>query len=226
MSNILNKSVTTRAGLKQSLHRSREENVPVATVWTRSEVIGIAKATCVFCHGFGLRPVLHGAPVPCNCVFRAIFRICHGRYRECQALAAHTNGIGIERRGGPSGYRLYSRRRQEYAADFCLVSRRTLNEADYELFRLHFLLDGDWQACCRRLNTDRGTFFHRVYSIAERLGRQFAEVRPYALYPLAAYFEGVVQSSVASAPPEVDTEEPPVPGLFRWGGQRMTARRR
>jgi hypothetical protein len=57
------------------------------SVWSRSEVIGIAKASCAFCHGFGMRPVLGGRPVPCHCVFRAIFRICHARYRECVAGA-------------------------------------------------------------------------------------------------------------------------------------------
>jgi hypothetical protein len=196
------------------------------SMWSRSGVIGIAKASCTFCHGFGMRPVLVGQPVPCKCVFRAIFRACYARYRECEAMVRHTQGVTIERATGPSGYRLYSRKRQEFTADFCLVARRILVPADYELFRLHFLGDADWRVCCRKLNIDRGTFFHRTYLITEFLGRTFAELRPYPLYPVKEYFGGVVQStSLSLLPPELDAEEAPPPGVFQWGGQRMVARR-
>ena len=194
-------------------------------MWTRSEVIGIAKASCTFCHGYGMLPVLHGVQVPCNCVFRAIFRICHARYRECEVMAAHTNGLGLERGGGPTGYRLYSRKRQEFTADFDLVARRILVPDDYELFRLHHLGTADWRVCCRKLNVDRGTFFHRVYSVAASLGRMFAELRPYPLYPIRDYFGGVVQSSnLTLLTPELDAEEAPPPGLFQWGGHRDAVR--
>jgi hypothetical protein len=195
-------------------------------IWTRSQVIGLANATCTFCHGYGMLPMLRGAELPCRCVFRAIFRICHGRYRECESMAMHTNGVGIERVGGPTGYSLYSRKHQEYTADFCLVAHRILEPLDYEIFRLHYQGVADWRVCCRRLRLDRGTFFHRVYALTELLGRTFAELQPYPLYPVAAYFEGVVQSpDQPAATLDVDAEEPFVPGLFRWGGQRMTARR-
>jgi hypothetical protein len=33
------------------------------------------------------------------------------------------------------------------------------------------------------------------------MGRAFAELRPYPLYPLAAYFEGAVQTRHADSPP-------------------------
>jgi hypothetical protein len=209
-------------------------------------VIGIAKATCVFCHGYGLRPALRGAPVPCACVFRAIFRICHARYRECEAMAAHAGGISLERARGPSRYRIYARKREEYTADFGLVARRSLNLPEYELFRLHYLGDADWHICCRRLRLDRGTFFHCMYAITERLGRTFAELRPYPLYPIAGYF-GAVQSSEQYVLPleadgadysggavessdqhvprfETDAGEEPPLYVFRWGPQRMVAR--
>jgi hypothetical protein len=41
------------------------------------------------------------------------------------------------------------------------------------------------------MNIDRGSFFHHVYNIEDRLGRVFAELTPYALYPVAEYFSGV-----------------------------------
>jgi hypothetical protein len=167
--------------------------------WERSNVIGLAKASCNFCHGYGMRPVLRGTEAPCNCVFRAVFRACYRRFRECVALGSHTNAVTWERCGGPSGYRAYSRKREEFMADFCLVSRRTLEENEYGVFRSHFLLGGDWKLCCPRLHIDRGTFYHLVYTIEHRLGRVFAELAPYPLYPVAEYFSGMTRYDVQRA---------------------------
>jgi hypothetical protein len=76
-------------------------------------------------------------------------------------------------------------------ADFCLVSRRTLEDLEYRIFRNHFLLGADWKLCCRQMNLDRGSFFHHVYNIEDHLGRVFAELTPYPLYPIAEYFSGM-----------------------------------
>jgi hypothetical protein len=78
-------------------------------------------------------------------------------------------------------------------ADFCLVSRRALDDFEHRIFRFHFLLGADWKLCCRQLGIDRGTFFHAVYRIEQRLGRTFAELRPYPLFPLDEYFSGMVR---------------------------------
>jgi len=75
-------------------------------------------------------------------------------------------------------------------ADFCLVSRRTLEDFEHRIFRVHYLLGADWRLCCRQLKMDRGKFFHHVYDIESRLGRVFAELTPYALYPVSEYFVG------------------------------------
>jgi hypothetical protein len=75
-------------------------------------------------------------------------------------------------------------------ADFCLISRRALDQFEHRIFRAHFLLGADWKLCCRQLGVDRPTFFSTVYRIEEKLGRRFAEVRPYPLYPLDEYFTG------------------------------------
>ncbi|HUB83990.1 MAG TPA: hypothetical protein VMB03_34580 [Bryobacteraceae bacterium] len=132
-------------------------------------------------------------------MFRAIFRVCYRRFRECIALGAHTNPVTWERCGGPTGYRAYSRKREEYMADFCLVSKRTLEEIENRVFRLHFLLGADWRLCCRRLGLDRGTYFHVIYRIENRLGRVFAELVPYPLYPVAEYFNGTDRYEIARA---------------------------
>ena len=97
------------------------------------------------------------------------------------------------------GYRTYSRKREEYMADFCLVTRRTLEEFEYKLFRYHYLLGADWRLCCRQLKMERGVFFHLVYSIENRLGRVFAELTPYALYPVSEYFAGTTRRDAQPA---------------------------
>ena len=176
--------------------------------WDRSNVLGLAKASCNFCHGYGLLPVLRGEESPCHCVFRAIFRACYRRFRECVALGAHTNPITWERCGGPSGYRAYSRKREEYMADFYLVSQRTLEDDEKPVFRYHFMLGADWKACCQRLKIDRGTYFHLVYSIESRLGRVFAELAPYPLYPVAEYFSGMDRYDVQRAAVKTMVQDP------------------
>ncbi len=157
--------------------------------WNRSSSIGIAKVSCVFCHGNGTR-ISRGREVTCHCAYRAAFRACLNRFRECTAAGARTSTVSFETYGGRIGRRTYSRKNEEYMADFCLVSRRVLNDFDYKLFRYHFLLGADWKLCCRQLHIDRGTFFHVVYSIEKQLGRAFAELKPYALYPVGEYFNG------------------------------------
>jgi hypothetical protein len=94
---------------------------------------------------------------------------------------------------GREGHRAYSLKREEYMADFCLVSRRTLDDFEYRLFRYHHLLGADWRLCCRQLKMERGDFFHALYRVEQKLGKVFAELEPYPLYPLRDYFNSVVQ---------------------------------
>ncbi|HLY18739.1 MAG TPA: hypothetical protein VKR61_16020 [Bryobacteraceae bacterium] len=83
-------------------------------------------------------------------------------------------------------------------ADFCLISRRTLTPMEYDVFRFHFLLGADWKLCCCRLHIDRGTFFHTVYRIEQKLGRVFRELEPYSLFPLDEYFGGTMSNDLDS----------------------------
>jgi hypothetical protein len=151
-----------------------------------------------------VRFVGNGREAPCNCVFRAVFRACFNRFRESAAQGAHTGSVSLEFCGGRDGHRTYSRKREEYLADFCLVSRRVLGDYEHKIFRFHFLLGADWRLCCRQLKMDRGSFFHSIYRIEQRLGRAFAELEPYALYPPREYFGGMVRKvagqSLLSAP--------------------------
>lgn len=172
--------------------------------WTRSDTIGLAKVSCAHCHGYGLRTGLRGKESPCNCVFRAIFRACYARFRQCAAKEKYMSRVSLELcSGGKDGRRTFSRKTEDYLADFSLISRRILTEFDYAVFRYHFLLGADWKLCCRRLNIDRGTFFHAVYRIEQQLGRTFRELEPYGLYPLDEYFGGKIVEAQPSQPSRV-----------------------
>ena len=178
--------------------------------WTRSETLALAQQSCTFCYGLGLRPGRSGASTPCNCVFRAVFRACYARFRQCASKEKYISRVSLEANPGRQRKSVWGLKNEEYIADFCLVSRRTLNEYEYQIFKYHFLLSADWKLCCRKLNIDRGTFFHEVYRIQQKLGRTFRELEPHALFPLDEYFAGTGKATVqAPSAFPVKTEEPP-----------------
>jgi len=86
----------------------------------------------------------------------------------------------------------WGRKNEEYMADFVLISKRALLPDEYLIFKYHFLLGADWKLCARKLKVDRGTLFHTVYRIQRKLGREFAELKPYSLFPLDEYFSDKV----------------------------------
>lgn len=147
--------------------------------WTRSETLVLAMHNCTQCRGAGLRLSAKGAPAPCNCVFRAIFRICYDRFIRCTEQERYVSRVSQEAHLGKSRPSSWGRKDEEYIADFCLVSRRTLTASEDKIFRYHFLLGADWKLCARKLGIDRGTFFHAVYRIEQKLGRVFRELEPY-----------------------------------------------
>ncbi len=98
---------------------------------------------------------------------------------------------------------VWCRKDEEYIADFYLVSKRSLTREEYRIFSAHFLLGADWKLCCRKLNTDRGTFFHLLYRLQAKLGRIYRELRPYGLYPLDEYFGTVVRAEPAPSSAKV-----------------------
>lgn len=179
--------------------------------WNRTNLIGLAKASCTYCQGHGLRLIHKDKEVPCNCVFRAMFRSCYNRFRECAIMGAQPGKVSLESGKGPTGHAIYSRKREEYAADFVIVSRRVLTEEELRIFRFHFLLGADWRLCCDQLRMDRGDFFHMVYRIEQVLGKTFATLEPYGLYPLAEYFGTVVDRALpCELPPPLRKRQAPV----------------
>jgi hypothetical protein len=152
-------------------------------------------------------------------VFRSIFRACHARFRQCAMKEKHISRVSLESNPGRQRKSVWGMKNEEYMADFCLVSRRNLGEYEYKVFKFHFLLGADWKLCCRKLNIDRGTFFHEVYRIQQKLGRIFRELEPHALFPLDEYFNGTPRSIEESTatPFKVEPESTaPLKNLLRF----------
>ena len=179
--------------------------------WNRSETIALAKTSCTHCHGDGLRPGRGGKPSACNCVLRAIFRACYARFRHCVTKKKYMSKVTLTFCAGKDRRLTWVRKDEDYVADFCLVSRRTLDDFEYKVFRFHFLLGADWKLCCRQMKIDRGTFFHAVYRLEQKLGRVFRDLEPYSLYPLDEYFGGTVRKAPSpTAPLVTEMPKPPV----------------
>lgn len=168
--------------------------------WTRSETIGLAYVQCTTCHGLGLRAVKQGKDAPCNCVLRSIFRACFRRFRQSVEKEKHLSQCTIQFTRGRERSMTWGRKDEEYIADFLLMTRRLLSDAEYRIFKFHYLLGADWRMCCTKLKMDRGEFFHQIYRIEARLGRAFREQEPYGLFPLDEYFHGATKEVVASMP--------------------------
>jgi len=164
----------------------------------------MAKESCTLCQGTGLRFGRGVNSAPCSCVFRAIFRACYRKFRYLAQQEKHISRVRMEPvvRGRDRSYS-WGMKDEEYMADFLLVSRRSLDEKEYQLFRFHFLLGADWKLCCARLKMDRGDFFHEVYRIQRKLGRVYRELKPYALFPLDEYFGGSVRKDLPKRSPTV-----------------------
>ena len=179
----------------------------------------MSSADCAHCAGLG-RVALKRRPEPdrtCDCVWRAVFRAClkrylkiHGQQQETVFPRCILERFGFRDRKGEKYAFQWGRLNEEYCADFWLVSKRHLGELDFEILRVHFLLGADYPACCRLLGIDRGHFFHAVYRVERRLGRVFAELRPYALFPVDEYFSGA-RSDRPPVPMPAELVEAPRP---------------
>ena len=164
------------------------------TDWDRAN-IGMSTETCKYCSGHGTRVIYKNTKRQCNCVYRSIFRACLARYRDCRETGTTFGTVSWDY--CPKGRRFYSRKQEDYMADFFLVSRRSLDTEDFQIFQLFFLMGADWRFVSDRHKMARGNFFHAIYRIERTLGRVFAELKPYALYPLDEYFGGKITKASA-----------------------------
>ena len=132
-------------------------------------------------------------------MFRAIFRSCYTRFRQCASKEKYISRVSLESNPGRTRKYVWGLKDEEFTADFCLVSRRTLNAMEYRIFKYHYLLAADWKLCCRKLEMERGEFFHEVYNIQQKLGKKFRELQPHALFPVDEYFNSSGREAVAQS---------------------------
>ncbi len=185
--------------------------------WTRSKTLALASNGCAHCRGLGLRDLLGGKQRPCVCVFRSIFRICYLRFQDCVTKEKHLSHVSFELHSGPNRRGTWGRKDEEFIADFSAIARRVLDDFEHRIFRYHFLLGADWRLCTRQLRMDRGTFFHAVYRIEKKMGQEFGEVEPFALYPVDEYFNALPRQRVIKAsepPPKKPSVIPIRPPIF------------
>jgi hypothetical protein len=160
--------------------KSTLENLP------RSDWQAVVNPACTVCHGSGWR----GEGNVCMCVWRGVWCSVYAKFRYC-AHSSHHKPVSIDGAPGPEGRRKgYGIRDAEFMADFVLIARRELDPAEYKVFRLHFLLGAECPLCCQKLGLSRGNFFHATYRIQQKLGRVFATLTPFRLYPVDEYFGG------------------------------------
>jgi hypothetical protein len=159
-------------------------------IWERSTTLALALHSCSVCLGLGIR--LSEGGRPCLCVMRSVFRACFRHFRLCSSLTLCPSRATLGRNRGPQHLAAWGRKNEEYVADFELLVRRTLGASSelYRIYQMFFISGQNWRGCCRRLDLDRGEFFHHVYRLEARVGRACAETEPYALFPVDAYFGG------------------------------------
>jgi hypothetical protein len=165
-------------------------------IWTSSDTLALAEQGCAECLGLGLRILERGEP--CHCVTRAIFRACYKRFRDAADKLGNYSRVTLGREARPGQHvGGYGRKNEEYAADFIIVARRALGAESlgYEVFRFHFLQGADWKLCGRRLELDKGEFFHEVYRVENAVGRACFECEPHPLFPLGVYFSSGSRAS-------------------------------
>jgi hypothetical protein len=163
----------------------------MAMEWTRSDTLAIANHSCVRCHGLGLAGGRLGSKEPCNCVLRAIFRICFEKFHHISTQEKRMSRVTLDGAGPQCRKVVWGRKDEEYIADFLALAKRSLNEEEHRIFRMHYLLGANWRMCCERLGVDKGQFFHAIYRIEQKVGRTLKETQPYALYPVDEYYSGV-----------------------------------
>lgn len=155
------------------------------TVQRDGDALAMALASCTRCHGYGMRSSRgHGMTV-CECVHRHIFRASLARYR-----------IESDRMGEASSWRIeqvahafsHGNKSAEYCADFGMLARRTLDDAQYRIFVRHIVAKLPWYRCCTVAGANAKKYFYdSVYRIHRLMGIALAEA---GMYPFARYFGG------------------------------------
>ncbi len=162
-----------------------DEKAVAAPALLQARALPLAKPDCAKCMGRGVRP---SAAAYCGCVYRRVFRMCVGKYRELQRSEKWVSQVCLDGQQRKRKKWSWGRPHEEYCADLYLISRRRLTAWEWRLFEEFHLGEGTWRTLCGRLSVDRGQFFHAVYRLEEKLGRAYWETKPHSLYPISEYF--------------------------------------
>ena len=164
-----------------------------ARVWTRGMLLSLSVQSCTACYGLGAVQIRHRADREsrvCDCVLRGVFRSVLDQY--LYRLRLRDDGLSQ-----PSRYcwwprrglrQIWSRRGEEFTADFDLLARRTLRPFESRVLKLYYVQGKQWREGCRVMGSNRGLFYHSAYGLASQMGRVFYETEPYGLFPVGDYF--------------------------------------
>ncbi len=183
----------------------------------------LARLDCPHCGGLGYGEFKRRGMLPCECALRNIFRACYARFRHCVQDARSLSRVNFERAPtGRSNRGSWGLKREEYMADFEIVARRTLSAPRYRLFRYHHILGASVLMCARRIGLPSTATHHAVDRIESSLGRAFATLQPYPLYPLSDYFKGRRAEPVKPCPLPVRSAQTVQPWLSIPQGRQRT----
>lgn len=142
----------------------------------------LADQHCTQCSGGGIRTTLVRLKQEiCPCVYRTIARRCASEYERIEAIP---QPVPRRRRGGTT----FDWPRHEWAADFCMIIRRTLTDRrERDIWVGMRLLRLPHAEVSRLVGVDRGKLFHALYRADQRIGVAVCWVKPYALWTPRIY---------------------------------------
>src|ERR1035438_936698 len=147
----------------------------------RSEYLALSQTGCVYCCGLG--QMRNNPEKTCKCVWRSIARSVLRKFKECATGdSLHPVELDSVRQTGRRAVG-FVRKKQNYCADVYLTAKRHLSAREWDIFRFFHLQGAGWKLCGHRLGMDKVTVFRNVYRIEEKMGRVWATLAPYSLYP-------------------------------------------
>lgn len=194
--------------------------------WNKRDLGFLARSNCPLCKGEGCSPSNQRGIRPCGCSLKGIFRACYARFRDCVNDGRALSRVSFDRSPtGRSNRGMWGLKREEYKADFELVARRSLTQAEHRLFRFHHILGASAPMCAKRLGISTLAATKAIQRIEARLGVAFVTLEPYALYPLYDYFNRALSVPVKPCRlPAARARTSVVPRLpVRRQGQRLIA---